>query len=277
MSTSVVAQRARSVVKAAVPARWRRRLRALLWRVEFVWQPWHAVRALGRYRQFRKDLRAYRALTGAESVESADIWPFLFDKTDTTPFDEQYFYQDSWAARRILAARPERHVDVGSRVDFVGILSAALPVVFIDIRPITAPLSNLQTAAGSLLELPFADGSVDSLSCLHVIEHVGLGRYGDPLDPDGTRKAARELARVLAPGGNLFVGTPVGRERVCFNAHRVHRPETILRCFEGLRLVEYSCVAGGLGFRENVDPLTADLGASACGMFWFTKDEGHAA
>ena len=150
-------------------------------------------------------------------------------------------------------------------------MSASLPVTFVDLRPLSVSLPNLKTIGGSILRLPFADSRVASLSCLHVIEHIGLGRYGDPLDPQGTRKAAAELTRVLAPGGNLFVGAPVGRERVCFNAHRVHAPKTILTYFEPLELAEFSCVVGEGELREHVDPLTTDLGFSACGLFWFRK------
>jgi SAM-dependent methyltransferase len=214
-------------------------------------------------------------LRGAEPIESSDLWPCLFDKTATSPFEPHYFYQDSWAARRILATRPAQHVDVGSRVDFVAILSAAVPIVFLDIRPLAVSLTNLQCTAGSLLSLPFADASVPSLSCLHVIEHIGLGRYGDPFDPEGTRKAARELMRVLAPGGNLFIGTPIGRERVCFNAHRVHSPQTILQYFNGLELVEFSCVVGDGRFVQKADPLRTDLENGGCGLFWFTRRDGH--
>ncbi|MCK4374302.1 MAG: DUF268 domain-containing protein [Candidatus Brocadiae bacterium] len=243
--------------------------------MESVLGPRRALRALSLYGQFRSDLRAYRSLPGAEPIESADLWPFLFDKTDTTPFDAQYFYQDSWAARRILATHPPYHVDVGSRVDFAGILSAAMPIIFLDIRPLVVSLSNFRSVAGSILQLPFADGGLPSLSCLHVIEHIGLGRYGDPFDPEGTKKAARELGRVLAVGGSLFVGVPVGRERVCFNAHRVHSPQTILRYFEDLTLVEFSCLVGEGIFHEGVDPYRTDLGKSACGLFWFKKERSR--
>ncbi|MHC4481201.1 MAG: DUF268 domain-containing protein [Planctomycetota bacterium] len=274
MSASALSAGLRAAAKAVVPAVWRRRARALLWRIESVWGPRRALRSVALYRRFRRDLHAYRALPGAEPVESSDLWPQIGDRTETTPFDAHYFYQDCWAARRVLQTRPAAHVDVGSRVDFVGILSAALPITFIDIRPLAAPLAGLHNVAGSLLQLPFGDGSIPSLSCLHVIEHVGLGRYGDPLDPAGTRKAARELSRVLAPGGNLFVGTPVGRERVCFNAHRVHALGTILDYFGDLKLVEFSCVVGDGDYFENTDPREADLGKSACGLFWFTRDGG---
>ena len=52
----------------------------------------------------------------------------------TSPYDPHYFNQDVWAARRIAEAVPERHVDVGSRVDLVGLLTALTDVVFVDIR-----------------------------------------------------------------------------------------------------------------------------------------------
>ena len=129
--------------------------------------------------------------------------------------------------RRIVANRPGRHLDVGSHNLFANLLSAVVPVTFLDYRPLNAKLAGLSCVGGNILELPFADDSAESLSCLHVAEHIGLGRYGDPLDPEGTKKAVRELGRVLAGDGRLYFALPVGRPRVCFNAHRVHSPEAI--------------------------------------------------
>lgn len=103
-------------------------------------------------------------------------------------------------------------------------------------------LSGLTFKQGSILGLPFKDGADQSLSCLHVIEHIGLGRYGDPVDPAGTGKAASELARVLAPGGQSLIGLPIGRSRICFNAHRVHNEQEVLDMFSGLILIEFSGV-----------------------------------
>ncbi len=266
----------RSTLKKIISAAQRRRIRAWLWRVEYVWGPVRGLKAFGFYGRFLQDLRRYRGLEGAERIDPADLWPCLFDKTSDHPVDWQYFYQDSWAARRVLNTRPPEHVDVGSRLDFVGILSAFVRVTFIDIRPLRGCLSGMHTVGGSVLQLPLADGSVRSLSCLHVIEHVGLGRYGDPMDPAGSRKAASELARVLAPGGNLFLGVPVGKERVCYNAHRVHSPRTILSYFDSLDLVEFSCVVGDGRFLERADPLSTDLGCAACGLFWFAKQRRSA-
>ncbi|WP_052360328.1 DUF268 domain-containing protein [Solidesulfovibrio alcoholivorans] len=53
-------------------------------------------------------------------------------------------------------------------------------------------------------------------------EHDGLGRYGDPLDPDGDLKAMARAATLLAPGGLLYLSVPVGRDTVMWNAHRIY-------------------------------------------------------
>ena len=177
-------------------------------------RPRAGVRSWTRY---LREWRRYRRLPGAEPLRLGDSIPCLSDRTGSTPFSAHYLYQAAWATERILAARPARHVDVGSEAQFVAMLSTQAPVTFVDIRPLQAAgLPNLKSIEGSLLNLPFESGSVASLSCLHVAEHVGLGRYGDPLNPAGTRLACAELARVLAPGGELFFSLPVGRPRVCF-------------------------------------------------------------
>lgn len=103
-------------------------------------------------------------------------------------------------------------------------------------------IDGLEFRKGSVLEMPFEDNSMMSLSCLHVIEHLGLGRYGDPVNPESYLQAAKELTRILAPGGVSIVGIPVGRERLCFDAHRVFDPKTILNAFSQLNLREFSLI-----------------------------------
>ena len=121
----------------------------------------------------------------------------------------------------------------------IGILSQFTPVTMIDLRPISVELQNLQFEYGSILQLPFADQSIKSLSSLCVVEHIGLGRYGDPLDAWGSEKSARELQRVLSRGGNLFVSVPVDAEcRVYFNAHRTFTRQYVLEMFSELELIE---------------------------------------
>ncbi len=227
---------------------------------------------LSKYPAYFTDWYRYSRMEGAEKIRLSDTYPCLFDKTSTTGVDSHYFYQGIWAFKRILANKPLKHVDVGSDVDFVGYLSAITEVEFVDIRPLTVSnIGNLESIKGSILEMPFEDNSVSSLSCLHVAEHIGLGRYGDPLDPSGTKKAAKELSRVLAKGGNLYFSLPIGKSRICFNAHRIHSPRQILEYFSDLKLVELSGSTDNKEFLENIDITKLENQKYACAMFWFTK------
>ena len=218
-----------------------------------------------------KDYIKYISMEGAEKVKLSETFPLIHEKTETSGFDSHYFYQDIWAFKKVLKSNTDSHVDVGSRIDFVGFLSAITHVTFIDIRPLIVELDNLDSKKGSILSMPFDDNSIKSLSCLHVAEHIGLGRYGDPIDPDGTRKACGELSRVLSPGGNLYFALPVGKPRLCFNAHRIHKPSQILEYFKYLTLMEFSGITDDIRFRENISISLLEKSDFACGLFHFTK------
>ena len=227
---------------------------------------------LARYPRYFRDWRQYSKMEGAEPIRLSDTYPCLFDNKAKTRIDSHYFYQDIWAFKKIQQLKPKLHVDVGSNVNFVGFLTVITKVHFVDIRPLDAPgLTNIESIKGSILELPYESGSLESVSCLHVAEHIGLGRYGDPLDPLGTWKAAKELSRSLAKGGNLFFSLPVGKPRLCFNAHRIHSPKQILDYFNDLTLIELSGSDDEKRFIENIDIDILENARYACGLFWFTK------
>jgi SAM-dependent methyltransferase len=203
-----------------------------------------------------------------------DMWYRAHDRFDTAGSAKgHYFHQDLWAARFLYDRGISQHVDVGSRID--GFIAHILPfcqVTYVDIRPLGEELAGLKFQQGSILNLPFADNSIPSMSCLHVLEHIGLGRYGDPVVPDGYLLAAKELIRVLKPGGILLLGTPVGRERLCFDAHRIFDPQTIVDAFQPLGLEEFRLIDDpgrlcppGTSFAE------ARNCQYGCGLFVFTK------
>ncbi len=118
--------------------------------------------------------------------------PCLNDWTSTTGFDSHYIYHPAWAARILAVQKPEKHIDISSSLAFISIVSAFIPVDFYDYRQAILQLGNLQSKKGDLLNLPFEDKTVHSLSCMHVVEHIGLERYGDPIDPCGDLKAISE-------------------------------------------------------------------------------------
>lgn len=200
-----------------------------------------------------------------------ELFPQIHERTDVTRVDPHYFYQSYWAFKKILNVTPSKHYDVGSQIDLVKYLSVITEATFIDIRPINLPLDNLICERGSILSIPYPNNSLASVSCLHVLEHIGLGRYGDELDPLGGEKAAVELARVLAPGGRLYISTPVGAPRTCFNAHHIRTPREVVRLFPHLALLEFSIVDDNRRFVENADIDQYDTSDYACGLFMFAK------
>jgi len=214
----------------------------------------------------------YAKSEGAEKISVFDLQPCLGDWSAHTPFDAHYFYQGAWLARKIAASKILKHVDIGSSVLTMSVLSAHVETIFVDYRPLKASLPGLTSIAGNILNLPFPDDSLDSLSCLHVIEHIGLGRYGDPIDPLGSVKAALELQRIVAHEGSLFISLPIGRERVCFNGHRVHLPISVLKLFPQMKLMEFSYVddTGQLFEDKSIEDAANGL-EYGCGMFHFEK------
>jgi SAM-dependent methyltransferase len=227
-------------------------------------------------RAFREEFDRFEELAGGAPrlpMRTVDINPQLSDRVGVTPIDRHYTYHPAWAARILARTRPNKHVDISSTVNFCAIVSAFVPVEFYDFRPAPIELAGLYAGAANLTQLHFPSDSVGSLSCMHVIEHVGLGRYGDPLDPDGDLKAISELVRVVAPGGDLLVATPVGQPRVAFNAHRVYDHEAFARYFAPLELVEFTLIEehgeGGLVVAPSPERVRKEY--YACGCFWFRK------
>jgi SAM-dependent methyltransferase len=194
-------------------------------------------------------------------------YPNLQDKTALTPIDPIYFFQDAWAAAKIFETRPEHHYDVGSAVKTLGIISQFVPTTMVDIRPVLLKLKDFNFLEASILALPFADGSITSLSSLCVVEHIGLSRYGDPIDPWGSEKAIAELQRVLATGGKLFISIPVDQDcRIYFNAHRAFTRDYILKLFKNLQLVEEQYIYGN-ALEPDYDP---EKGFGT-GLYYFRK------
>ncbi len=120
-----------------------------------------------------------------------------------------------------------------------------MPVTMVDLRPLPVSLRELSFVQGTILDLPFDAGTVPSLSCLCVVEHIGLGRYGDPLQPDGTERAIAELLRVVQPGGHLYLSAPVDDcNRTYFNAHRAFTDAYLRRRLEPCSIISALYIYG---------------------------------
>ena len=235
----------------------------------------------GLYEQsfFSQDRKKYAKLNKRLNmqIEDKNLWPILGDKFMEAGNIHNYFLQDLWAARLIYKNRPQEHYDIGSRLDgFIAhVLSFGVPVKMIDIRPFPEDVDGLDTIVGDATELKeFGDESIESLSALCSLEHFGLGRYGDPIDPEACFKFAN-IQRKLKKGGNFYLAVPVGRERVEFNAHRIFYASTIVECFCELQLMEFSCAANKKIERDvKIHKYDQDIhnGEYRYGLFHFRKN-----
>lgn len=205
-------------------------------------------------------------------IKWEDVRPYLNDKTSTTGFDAHYIYHPAWASRIVKQINPIVHIDISSTLHFCTQLSAFIPVEFYDYRPAILNLDNLLSKKADLTNLFFKSDSIECISCMHTIEHIGLGRYGDPIDGDGDLKAITELKRVVKPGGNLLFVVPVGKPVVIFNAHRIYDANAVVALFKGFSLQNFSLVKDNNEFINNATLDEATLQNYGCGCFWFIKD-----
>jgi SAM-dependent methyltransferase len=227
--------------------------------------------------EFRKQFDAFKRLSVVTRfpVRWEDRYPCMNDRTVTTEYDHHYIHHLAWAARVLAKTKPEQHTDISSSLYFSTMMSAFFPVHYYDFRPAVIRLDNLTSDRADLTALPFDNESIPSLSCMHTVEHIGLGRYGDPLDPDGDLKAIMELNRVLAPDGNLLFVVPVGKPRVQFNAHRIYSYEQIDTYFDDLHLINFTLIPdNAITHPILTDPSPMDVARQeyGCGCFWYRKE-----
>lgn len=210
------------------------------------------------------------------SLSYEDLWVCLTDKTPETDFERHYVYHLAWAARCVKEIAPKLHVDIGSRLFFPTILSAFVPTDFYDYRPADIVLSGMGSHKGDLTNLPFKDNELASVSCLHTLEHIGLGRYGDPIGANGDLTAMKELARVVAPGGSLLVAMPMGKGmRIQFNAHRIYTYESIVSYFPGFTVRNFAYIpeeSKREALIPNATPADIKDDVMGCGCFWLVKN-----
>lgn len=244
---------------------------------------------MGLFKKFRKNIRKKRQTKWFEQclnefksldtnhrfpIEGKDFLKCLDDNTSHTGFDAHYEYHQAWAARILVETKPPKHIDISSRITFNVVVSAFIPIEFYDFRPANIILDNLECKSIDLLNIHFDDESIDSLSCMHTIEHIGLGRYGDNIDPDGDLKAISELKRVLKRGGNLLFVVPMGKPRIQYNAHRIYSYEMIMEYFKDLKLKDYTLIPDNAiktGMIKNATQEITNKQKYGCGCFWFEK------
>jgi len=190
--------------------------------------------------RFYRDLQEFKKQTDWP----IQVEPRLGDMQAQAGSLGEYFWQDLFVARRVIELAPERHIDVGSRIDgFIGHLACVRQIEVLDIRPLSETIPGVSFHQVDITSPPPEwIGVADCITCLHSIEHFGLGRYGDRLQAEGWKSGLVSLAGLVCPEGRLILSTPVGSQRVKFNSHRIFAPGTVADFAEsiGLRLVGFA-------------------------------------
>jgi SAM-dependent methyltransferase len=251
--------------------------------VTFGFDPLRTIRSLKGIVSYCRDIRALKRQKppAARDFPFGTPYPCFQDRaTESGSAKGHYFHQDLLVARRVYAANPRIHVDVGSRIDgFVAHVASFRPIEVLDIRPLSGVVPNITFRRVDLMA-PLAPELVDycdSLSCLHTVEHFGLGRYGDPLNYDGHLVGLDNLWKILKSGGTFYFSVPIGPQRIEFNAHRVFSVRFLLDFFSArYRVNQFSFVDDRGDLHEDVAVTDADAKDSfgcvfGCGIFELTK------
>jgi hypothetical protein len=224
---------------------------------------------------YEHQLNAFVNLSLLERPEFKDYFRFecLADDIKQPSFDTHYVYHVAWAIAKILASPPIEHTDISSSLNFCSAICSVVPTTFIDYRPVNLVIDNLKCAYGDLTDSDqWEDNQFSSLSCMHVVEHIGLGRYGDKLDVNGDLLALSNLRRAVKPGGRLLIVVPVGKPAVYFNAHRVYSAKWIHDFFSvRFWMKEFFFIPGPMSLppQKNCEFSAADGVSYGCGCFEF--------
>ncbi len=215
------------------------------------------------WRSYVRNRATFLQMSNHDTFLWGDELPILTEQDESSGSLGAYFFQDQLVARWVHDATPTRHMDVGSRLDgFIGSLSVFREVEVIDIRPQPERVHNVKFHQLDLMEelpAPWIE-CTDSLSCLHTIEHFGLGRYGDTIDPFGYQKGLEQLKQMVKPSGMLYLSTPIGPQRIEFNAHRIFAAETLVNWFrDGWQIEKFAYLDDACKPHENIDLKTADI------------------
>lgn len=230
-----------------------------------------SVRFYAKYRMQKSEWRRQ----GGQVDKS---YPILSDYIQSAgSIGGHYFHQDLLVAQHIFKTNPRRHVDIGSRIDgFVAHIASFRKIEVADIRPIPENVhDNLEFRRVDFMSTSDL-GEADSVSCLHAIEHFGLGRYSDPIDINGHNKGIHNLVNLVAPGGHLYLSFPIGQaDEVHFNAHRIFHPTSILKhpaIKKEMKLTSFHYVddAGMLHKNQGVEAVDYKV-RYGCGIYIFQK------
>lgn len=229
---------------------------------------------LKTYNEIRKQARRSKG-----DFPFGKTYPCLEDRyKESGEASGHYFHQDLLVATKIFKNKPDKHVDIGSSTNFIAHIACFLEIEVFDIRDLSPITDNIRFRRFDLMseEMDLAD-YCDSISCLHVLEHFGLGRYGDRIDYNGYLTGWENIYRMLRRGGKFYFSVPIGEQRIEFNAHRVFSVSYLLKLIEEKYKIDSFSYVNDLGNLVKDAPLDEASVRNnfschyGCGIFELTK------
>ena len=219
---------------------------------------------------FYKDYSNLKKINSNSEFQIYPSHPYLFDKNDTNLKLQYFHFQDLWAFNIIKKKQIKEFLDIGSNLSFITFCSSLSKITCLDLRSHKISLENVNFTIGDINKIPFSESSIENLSSLSVIEHIGLGRYGDKIDILGMEKSVNEFHRVLKKEGNLIVSFPVGKKNIIeFNAHRICNLDYISKLFHNFSLIDETFIFKN-GYNSRDEFLKAGQ-PNGIGCFHFLK------
>lgn len=240
----------------------------------------NTIRGLAPYYRDLKTIRNQKKFS-KNSFPWGKLYPCLDDRfSESGTVKGHYFHQDLLVAGKIFENNPELHIDVGSRIDgFVAHVASFRPIKLLDLRLMTSNIHNITydccDITGDLPQSLYE--CCDSLSCLHALEHFGLGRYGDPVNYDGHVVGFKNLHKILKRAGKLYVSVPIGPLRMEFNGCRVFSMKYLLKLInDKFQIDSFSFVDDKGDLFEDVELKEKDIEQNfgchfGCGIFEMRK------
>lgn len=155
--------------------------------------------------------------------------------------EEPYMYGSNWILKAVekYGIQNKRVAVIGSLVPWIEaiLLNNNNVVTTVEYNVPDVDYPNL--SAISYWDFQKTENQYDCVVTYSSVEHSGLGRYGDPLDPDADLKTMSDIHRNLTKNGTLIWGAPVGHDAVVWNAHRIYGNVRLPLLFNGFSELEW--------------------------------------
>jgi len=211
----------------------------------------------------------------------SSIFPCLHDRFgEAGDISGHYFHQDLFVAQKIFERKPKKHVDIGSNIyGFVSHVASYRKIEVFDIRKLKIGARNIFFNRMDIMKFNKKYYKyADSISCLHALEHFGLGRYKDNIDINGYEKGFVNITKMLKQNGIFYLSVPIGKQRIEFNAHRVFSIDEILTLARknNLKIFGFSYVDDNGYLHKNASlnsiNIKSNFGCNwGCGIFELVK------